>query len=246
MIEIRKKVFKLDTQNTSYIFTLSSQGHPIHIYYGSRLPRADVEALGIKNNITLGSTVDYAPGYNLDSQLLEYSGIGKGDYRHSPMECVLPDGSFTTDFVYEGHRVTEGSFESDCGLPFATDGAETLTLWFRDTKYRSLRLFLHYTVFPECDVICRNAELHNGGEEPVSIRKLMSVMMDLPESDYTLLTLNGSWAKEAHIQDAPISYGIHVNDSTVGASSISAQSMPSFFIRKEREAAALRSPSASP
>ena len=219
MIEIKKKVFKIDTQNTSYIFTLSSQGHPIHIYYGSRLPRADVEALGIKNNITLGSTVDYTPGYNLDSQLLEYSGIGKGDYRHSPMECILPDGSFTTDFVYEGHRVTEGSFESDCGLPFATDGAETLTLWFRDTKFRSLRLFLHYTVFPDCDVICRNAELHNGGEEALSIRKFMSFMMDLPESDYTLLTINGSWAKEAHILDAPISYGIHVNDSTVGASS---------------------------
>lgn len=219
MIEVKKKVFKLDTQNTSYIFAISSQGHPIHIYYGSRLPRADVEALGLKNNITLGSTVDYAPGYNLDSQLLEYSGIGKGDYRHSPLECILPDGSFTTDFVYEGHRVTEGAYESDCGLPFATDGAETLTLWFRDTKFRSLRLFLNYTIFPECDVICRNAELHNGEEDEISIRKIMSFMVDLPESDYSLVTLNGSWAKEAHIQDVPVSYGIHVNDSTVGASS---------------------------
>jgi alpha-galactosidase len=116
VIKEEKKVFQLDTKNTSYIFAISPQGHPIHIYYGSRLPQADVDALQLKNNITLGSTVDYAPGYNLDSQLLEYSGIGKGDYRHAPLECMLPDGSFTTDFVYEGHRITEGSYESDCHL----------------------------------------------------------------------------------------------------------------------------------
>ena len=84
MIKEAKKVFHLDTDNTSYIFAISSHGHPIHIFYGGKLPRADVHALRLKNNITLGSTVDYAPNYCLDSELLEYSGIGKGDYRHSP------------------------------------------------------------------------------------------------------------------------------------------------------------------
>lgn len=219
MIEEKKKVFHLNTKHTSYIFAISSQGQPVHIYYGSRLPRADVEALRLKNNITLGSTVDYAPGYCLDSELLEYSGIGKGDYRHTPLECMLPDGSFTTDFVYEGHRITEGTYESDCGLPFAQGGSQTLTVWLRDKKYRSLRLFLHYTVFFDCDVIARNVEIHNGENGEVAIRKVMSLMLDLPESDYSLLTLNGSWAKEAHIQEGPVGYGIHINDSTVGASS---------------------------
>ena len=230
MIEEKKNVFKLDTKHTSYIFEISPYGHPIHLYYGSRLPRADVDALRMKNNITLGSAVDYAPNYCLDSSLLEYSGIGKGDYRHTPLECMLPDGSFTTDFVYEGHRITEGSYEQDCGLPFADGGNETLTVWFQDKKYRSLRLFLNYTVFYDCDVIARNAELHNGTSGQVQIRKMMSVMMDWPESDHTLLTLNGSWAKEAHVQDVPIAYGIHVNDSTVGASSN--RHNPAFLLKK--------------
>ena len=219
MIEVHKKVFKLDTQNTSYIFSISPHGHPIHVYYGGKLPRADVQALQLKNNITLGSAVDYASGYCLDCELLEYSGIGKGDFRHSPMEYVLPDGSFTTDFVYEGHRITEGTYRTECGLPFATDGSQTLTLCFRDTKFRNLRLFLNYTIFPQCDVICRNAELHNGENGNIQIRKFMSAMLDLPESDYRLLTLNGSWAKEAHIQTELVGYGLHINDSTVGASS---------------------------
>ena len=79
-------------------------------------------------------------------------------------------------------------------------------------------------------MIARNVELHNGESGEVTIRKLMSVMMDLPESDYSLLTLNGSWAKEAHIQEAPVRYGIHINDSTVGASSN--RHNPAFLLKK--------------
>ena len=92
MITAGEKVFKLDTADTSYIFKISDYGHPLHIYYGSKLPTADVEALEIKNNITLGSTVEYGAGttnYALDSLLLEYSGNGKGDYRHSPIEFIM-------------------------------------------------------------------------------------------------------------------------------------------------------------
>ena len=80
-------------------------------------------------------------------------------------------------------------------------------------------LTLHYTVFPECDVIARNAELHNGETGDIVLRKFLSAMVDIPSEDYSLLTLDGSWAKEAHIHTVPVSHGIHVQDATVGASS---------------------------
>ena len=219
MIRESKRVFRLDTPKTSYILRITDQGHPEHIYYGKRLPEADVEALRMKNTITLGSTVDYAPGYCLDSMLLEYSGIGKGDYRHSPLEIQLPDGSFTTDFVYQSHEITDAICENDAGLPFAKGKGQSLVLTLADKKYRELCLQLVYTVFDGCDVLCRHARLHNGTEGEIRIRKFLSAMVDIPEAEYSLLTLNGNWAKEAHIQTAPIGYGIHVNDSTVGASS---------------------------
>ena len=219
MICEHKGVFKLDTDHTSYIFRITPQGHAEHIYYGSRLPQADVEALRMKNNITLGAAVDYAPGYCLDAMLLEYSGIGKGDYRHSPLQCQLPDGSYTTDFVYAGHEIADGAFASDCGLPFATGKAQTLSIRFVDKKYTDLVLTLHYSVFAHCDVIARNATLYNGTTGSVTIQRFLSAMVDLPQADYRLLTLNGSWAKETHIQTQPVGYGIHVNDSNVGASS---------------------------
>ena len=45
MIQINQRVFKLDTKDTSYILAVTDRGHAEHIYYGQRLPEADVEAL---------------------------------------------------------------------------------------------------------------------------------------------------------------------------------------------------------
>lgn len=222
MITLQKRAFKLDTNNTTYLFDITQKGHLRHIYYGPYLPSADVDALALKNNITLGSTVDYdrdTNGYSLDTMLLEYSGIGKGDYRHAPLECIMPDGSFTSDFVYESHTIYQNAYHSDCGLPFAHGNGETLSIRMTDKKYPKAALILNYTVFADCNVIARNAELHNDTSGSIIIRKFMSTMFDLPTADYSLLTLDGGWAKEAHIHERPVSYGILVNDSTTGASS---------------------------
>ena len=74
MIEIKDRVFKIDTEKTSYIFRITDQGHAEHICYGTKLPASDADALAMKNTIALGSAVEYskdAPGYSLDSVLLE-------------------------------------------------------------------------------------------------------------------------------------------------------------------------------
>lgn len=222
MITIQKNVFKLDTAHTSYLFRVTPQGHLEHVYYGPWLPQADANVFARKHTISLGSTVDYtpaAPGYCLDNYLLEYSGIGKGDFRHSPLECILPDGSFVTDFIYDGYTQIQQPFSADCGLPFAAGNGQTLSIRLKDKKYPSLVLTLHYTLFPECDVIGRNAELCNGTDGEVSLRRFLSAMVDIPFESHSLLTLDGTWAKEAHIHTAPVTPGIHIQDSTVGASS---------------------------
>ena len=223
MIVFADRIFKLHTRDTSYIFMITEEGHAEHIHYGKRLPDGDIEALRLKNTIMLGTTVDYSDrrnGYSLDTLPQEYSGIGKGDFRHSPIELIMPDGSFVTDFVYDSHSVTEGAFASaEGGLPYAEGKAETLNVVFRDKKYKDISLTLHYTVFEESNVIARCVTLTNGADEPIYIRKLMSFMLDMPTADYRMLTLDGGWAKEAHIHEREVSYGILVNDSTTGASS---------------------------
>ena len=222
MIQEKDLVFSLHTKSTSYIFRITPCGHPEHIYYGRRLLHLDADALALKNNITLGSQVEYSPAaqnYSLDSNLLEYSGVGKGDYRHTPVELIMPDGTFVTDFVYESHSISRGAFTAEGELPFAKDGEATLILTLADKKYPALKLHMHYTLFPECDVIARGVTLENGTGEFVYIRKLMSFMMDMADGEMEMTTLDGAWAKEAHIHTRPVTYGIFVNDSTTGASS---------------------------
>ena len=234
MIKAEDKVFKLDTKDTSYVIKINDSGHPEHIYYGSFIPTADVAALTLKNDIILGSQVEYskdAPAYSKDAVLLEYSGNGKGDYRHSPLELLMPDGSFVTDFVFDGYEICDGAFESDTSLPLAKGEATTLTIKLKDKKYESITLSLIYTVFYQSNVIARCAVLENNSGEDVFIRKLMSFMMDIPTADYDMVTLDGGWAKEAHLNERPITYGITVNDSTTGSSSN--KHNPAFFLKRK-------------
>ena len=221
MIEVMDKTFFLHTESTSYIFRVTENGHVEHLFYGNKVSSGDETILSKKNTFVQGSAVDYTPetpGYCLDNLLLEYSGVGKGDYRHSPVEIIMPDGSFITDFVYQSHSITHQPYSTK-ELPTAYGDGETLTITLGDKKFSKILLHLNYTVFEKSNVICRNVEIHNNCHGEITIRKLMSFMMDIPAGQYDLITFDGAWAKEAHLHRRPVEYGILVNDSTVGASS---------------------------
>ena len=218
MISENSKLFRLDTVNTTYAFRIT-EGYPEHLYYGRRMIDSDFQAMALKNTIDLGSTVkEEGATFFLERNLLEYSGVGRGDYRHSPIELLMPDGTFVSDFVFDGYRIYDSAYETE-DLPTAYGKAQTLELVLADKKFQGLKLKINYVVFEECDVICRNVELINESEEPVYIRKLMSLMLDLAEANYDMLTLDGDWGKEAHEHRRYLESGILVNESTVGASS---------------------------
>ena len=220
MITFENKIFKLDTKNTSYIFRIADCGKLESIHYGSKIKAQSYDALMLKNTIQIGACVDYdtsAP-LSLDTILLEYSENGKGDYRHSPIELIMPDGTYVSDFVYHSHQISNKAYESE-SLPTAYGKAKTLTVTLADKKYNNIQLKLSYTVFEESDVIVRNAVIVNNSSEKIHVKKLMSFSLDLPSSYFDIVTLNGSWIKEAYVQRTPVGEGIYVNSSTVGASS---------------------------
>ncbi len=218
MISFNDQVFRLDTKDTTYAFRIT-EGYPEHLYYGRRVPNTSFEAVALKNTIDLGCTVkEEGSGFFLERNLLEYSGIGRGDYRHSPIELLMPDGTFVCDFVYDSHRILDGAYTTK-ELPTAYGEAKTLEITLKDKKFSGISLKMNYVVFEECNVICRNVELINEENEPVYIRKLMSLMLDFAEADYDMLTLDGDWSKEAHEHRRFLECGVLVNESTVGASS---------------------------
>lgn len=225
MIEALGQTFYLSTKGSSYWFRVTKKGHLEHLYYGPRLAPQDPGAIALKRTAQVGGCIAYDeedPFYCLEQLCLEWSGIGRGDYRHSPAELKMPDGSFCNDFLYQSHEIRTGPemdalLRQGSPLPTALDPSQTLTLHLADSSGVTLRL--HYAVFENCDVVLRWAELENQAENPLIIRRLLSMSVDLPNRGYDLITLDGGWIKEAHVHRRPVAPGMYVNASTTGGSS---------------------------
>ena len=235
-IEFRNNVFSLNTESTSYIFRVTKFKHLEHIHYGERVAAEDAEALSVKHDIQLGSSVMYDgsdDGYCLDNLCLEWSGVGRGDYRQTPLEVKMPDGSFSSDFLYEKHEIVSGCVPMQ-SLPTAYDDentAQTLIIHMRE-RDRAVLLTLYYTVFPASNVISRRCVLKNQCDAGLSIRRIMSLSVDMLDCSFFVHSFDGGWIKETHRHIRPVEYGMYVNSSTTGASSN--RHNPGFLLSEKR------------
>lgn len=217
-------LFKLSTERSSYWFRVTPYGHLEQVYYGDLLPGDQLpDPLVVKRTAQFGSSVLYVPGdenYCLDALCLEWSGTGTGDYRQLPLEMKMPDGSYANDFIYQDHTIHKGSLEMET-LPAAYGGeadCETLEIRLKD-KRDDVGLTLYYTVYGKENVITRRAVLHNNTAAALSLRRIMSMSIDLPNRNFDMVTFDGGWIKEGNRHDRPLQYGMFVNSSTTGASS---------------------------
>jgi len=217
-------VIHLDTDTTSYIFDVLPTGQVSSLYYGARLRHMeDYSPLRQKNDVGYGTMVNISQAHKtigLDDQCLEYSGLGKGDYRESAIELVYADGSRTTDFRHVSSKRYRGRPDIET-LPSALGGegeVETTELLLRD-EAKSLSLILYYCVYASHDVITRFAKLANESGESVRVRRLMSAQLDLFGGDYRFVTFDGAWAYERERHDKTLHPGVYVNDSKTGNSS---------------------------
>ncbi|HKL78898.1 MAG TPA: alpha-galactosidase [Mobilitalea sp.] len=221
LISFKETSFRLDTEHTTYLFQKTKYGHLEHVYYGNLLGQEDrADVLAQKRSIQVGSSVLYHQEdsvYSLDNMCLEWSDNGSGDYRQSPTEFVMPEGSSVTDFIYNRHEVLEGSVPMEA-LPSAYGGNQTLKVTLKDKVY-PIFIDLYYSVFERTDVITRRAVVRNEATTPLTIRRIMSMSLDIPNECFQMYTLDGGWIKEANLYKRPVTYGITVNSSTTGASS---------------------------
>lgn len=216
-----KRIFKLDTENTSYIFGVEDDfGYLIHYYYGPKLAGNDVSYLarteGNRPSERLRekcSFLDYAP--------MEYPVAGAGDFRETAFEAETEEGHNTSEFSYVNHKIYKGK-KKLLGLP-ATFGSEeeceSLDIVLED-KLLNLRITLTYSVFEGLDAIARSLEVTNfGSEKSIYITKIMSTCLDVDNDDYSILTLHGSWARERRIEYRKLGHGNQGVSSLRGESS---------------------------
>ncbi len=217
----KNKVFKLDTQSTSYMIGLTPEGYAGHIYYGEKLLSDDGYYLMRTGEPPYTPSVnEREKGSFLDFFPMEYPAGGLGDYRESCINIRNEDGSMGAEFLYESHWITKGKPALE-GLPASfgkKDEVETLALVCRD-RILGVRITLLYSVFEKEDVITRSVKVENCADQHLKLEKVYSTCLDLDNEGFELLTLHGSWARERQIQRRELAYGKQMVSSTKGESS---------------------------
>lgn len=164
---------------------------------------------------------------------LEVPAPGVGDFRVPALVVEAADGSTVLDLRYAGHRIVPGKPDLP-GLPstYVEDPAEadTLEIDLADAP-TGLRVTLRLTLFADRPVIARSMTLANGGASALTVRCAMSAALDLPDADWRLITLSGTWARERHPHDRPLGPGRQAVGSLRGASGL--EHNPFLAMRRE-------------
>ena len=215
-------IFKLDTENTSYIIALADEEKFIgHVYYGKKISDINVAYLmRTEENPFVPSRNNRDRSSFLDTFPMEFPGCNTGDYRESAIEVLDAQGHNAVELVYKGHRISQGKPKLP-GLP-ATFGEEencmTLELDAED-KYLGLEVTLRYSIFADSDAVARSVSVKNCSDKSFFLTRVMSASVDMDQDDFKLLTLHGSWARERCMDFREIGYGKQSVGSTKGESS---------------------------
>ena len=217
-IIVQDKLFHLRNARMSYIFRLTGDGLPAHIYWGARLESlmSPLDRLWFES----GEENFCHNTMELEKLPQEYPTYGHGDLRRGALELTAADGSTAVDLVYRGHAVTAEK-PALPGLPSSFDRegtSRTLSIDYAD-ELLGLKVTLLYTVFDDCDIIARSAKVTNESGKAVFLDRVMSASVDLYDMDWEMITLSGDWARERAIDRRTLVPGFQGVDSARGASS---------------------------
>jgi alpha-galactosidase len=221
------KTFFLDGKGVTYAFCINDYDYLEHLYFGKTIGHDDIRYVrgcgGTDNNPKIPGVemkVGYAYG-SLDSYQYfapELAFFGTGDYREPAVQIKTEKGDRISDLLYDGFEILPTK-PMPSGMPAMRDG-ETLVVHLKD-RVNGFGCDLYYTVYDDAGVIARRAVYKNGCDGTVMLNRAYSFSVALPEIDYDVLTLHGSWASERHIQKTPAHYGVVSIDSKRTASSAS-------------------------
>lgn len=218
-----KRIFHLQSNETSYVIQLLHIGIPAHVYWGRKIRSGGLETILQRAERCSFSPSPFPEDMSLsyDTLTQEYPAYGVGDFRHPAYQIQAENGATTSEAVYDKHRIFKGKPSLE-GLPATyaehEDEAETLELELLDAT-AGLRIILSYTVFNELNAITRSVRFVNEGTDSLKLLRGLSMSIDFRDSNYDLLHLSGSWARERYVERRALASGMQGVESRRGASS---------------------------
>ncbi len=218
------KIFNLSTPNTTYLIGLLNS-QLIHLHYGKKII-SDAQIFDIYKYSARAFSAQSEPDgtenvYSDDVLPMEFPCYGSADLRMPAFHARYADGSTVTKLTYKSHSIKKGK-PALVGLPaFYVENdneADTLEIELVD-ELTGLLVVLSYTVYNERDIITRSVKIVNNGDKNAELLRVMSMNVDMFDSDYDFVHLWGAWAKERHIQKCPLINGGQYIDSKRTSSS---------------------------
>ncbi|NLO86899.1 MAG: alpha-galactosidase [Clostridiales bacterium] len=203
-----KKVFQLDTTNSTYLLAIVEDEFLAQAYYGEKLAEPITYTLRLdeapftpsQNNRDRVSFYDVLP--------MAYPTHGIGDFREDCLNICSKAGHSVVKLAYQSYEITTGKPKLK-GLPatFADDDqAQTLTIKMVDQAIGA-EVELAYSVFSDTDAIASSVKVRNASKDTLWLEKILSGCLELPAGQYDMLSLHGSWARERHVERREIGFG---------------------------------------
>lgn len=216
------KLFHIQSKRTSYILSVLETGHLINLYWGRKINSNKINYVVKKRACgSFLADLDNIEALHLEVIAQEYPSYGSPDLRSPAIQVKLANGTTVTDFRYESHEIYRGKKKLE-GLPATyaekEDEVESLEITLKD-EVANLRVILSYTVFENYDSITRSCKVINDSNDEVDILRALSANVDFTHSEFDLIQLSGSWARERHIVRTALRSGGQCIESRRGASS---------------------------
>lgn len=174
-----KKIFMIQTMNTSYGMQVSAAGKLQHLYWGGRLERIEDLPYGAQLAAYPLEDEEWKPENNQ-----EYPAAGGYYFDESCIKAAYQNGSRDTSLYYDSYSLSE---EADCSMLEIT------------LKEKACELYVHliYKMYSGLDVIERKAVIENRTEEMIRLENAKSAACYVPRGKgYRLSHMSGKWAGE--------------------------------------------------
>ena len=207
---IQSKEMSMIIENREGDLLLRHIGSKIANYHGSN-------AILEKDHAFSGNPTPDNRTFSYDTQRQIFGVHGFGDFR-CPSLKIQHDNNELTQFKLKDSHILHGVVEAT-GLPspHSMEGAETLVFILED-EFAKLRLMLYYTAYADRATISTFAKISNLSDKAVIINRALSTMLDVPASNYDVMTLQGAYAREKTVRRQKVEQGIFSIASNRGAS----------------------------
>ena len=217
-----KRIFSLQTKNTTYQMKADQLGYLLHLYYGKKVSQDMDYLVTYADRGFSGNPAEMADKrtYSLDTLPQEYPVLGTGDNRTTALIIRNADYGECCDLRYVSHKIIKGKYALK-GLPavYADENqAETLSITLED-KLNGACVELLYGVLENEDIITRSVIITNNGKGKFVVEKAASACLDFLPGDYDFIHFHGRHTMERNMERIPVSYTETRIGSRRGASS---------------------------